>query len=291
MNNNTIFLYVALIILLFFFLLIALHLSIRLWIRRRKASIDNLKNSDPIPTATPLEHPLTSFKSRAKRSILIRFSIFRRVAVLLILSLLIVGVSFPYFDRLPQAIISILVGSAAIITGMAARPFIENFLSGIAITSSKKLNIGDTVLLNDQYGTIEDISATHTVIKLWDWRRYIIPNSMMINHEFINYSLYNRWLWACIEFYVSYDADIQRVKEIAETEARNSPFYNAVEPPSFWVMETNRDTIKCWLAAWASSPSEAWELKADIRTRLVTKLREEGVKTHVNFVEVANQPT
>ncbi len=288
MNNSTTF-YIVIIIFVSIILLISLQLYIRFWIRRRKASIDRLKETEPIPTSTPLDHPLTSFKTRAKRSVLIRFSIFRRVAMIVILSLLVFGISFPYIDRLPQAIISILVGSAAIITGMAARPFIENFLSGIAITSSRMLNIGDTILLNDHYGTIEDISSTHTVVKLWDWRRFVIPNSTMINHEFINYNLHDKWLWSYVEFFVSYDADIQKVKEIAIAEVKKSPHYNAIEPPSFWVMATSKDSIKCWLAAWSGSPSESWKLKADIRTRLVIRLRAEGVKTHVNFVEMTER--
>jgi small-conductance mechanosensitive channel len=176
-----------------------------------------------------------------------------------------------------------MVGSAAIITGMAAKPFIENFLSGIAITASRMLNIGDTIKLNDNYGTIEDISATHTVVKLWDWRRFVIPNSSMINHEFVNYTLHDKWLWAHVEFFVSYEADMELVKSIAEDSARQCKHAQDIEEPSFWIMETNEKSIKCWIAAWASSPMEAWELKAEIRTSLIMELSKAGINTHVNY--------
>lgn len=245
--------------------------------------IDQLQSADSVATSTPLDKPLLSFKTRAKRSVANRFSIFRRVATILVLLLLIITVSFPFIDQLPQTFLSILVGSAAIITGMAARPFIENFLSGIAITSSKMLNIGDTILLNNNYGTIEDISPTHTVVKIWDWRRFVIPNSKMINHEFINYSLYDSWQLAYVEFFVAYQTDMQRIKELAQEAAKKSRHYAAIEEPSFWIMETTKETIKCWVAAWAKSPLEAWELKADIRTELILQFNKEGIETHLNY--------
>lgn len=261
----------------------------RIALRKKKAVIDGLKASEAIPTSTPLNRPLKSFKTRAKESVTQRFSIFRKVAILLGISLVLIAATFPFVDRLPQAFISILVGSAAIITGMAAKPFIENFLSGIAITASKMLNIGDTIILKGNYGTIEDISPTHTVIKLWDWRRYVIPNTLMINQEFVSYTLQDRWLWAHIEFFISPDADLRVVKEIAESAARNSRHFKDIEEPSFWVMDAEKESIKCWLASWAASPAEAWELKAEMRTELILQLHQAGIKSHLNYYQVDHE--
>jgi len=281
--DNTTLLYIAIGSFILILLLIVVHLVFRVILKRKKASIEQIDHSESIPTATPLETPLMTFKSRAQRSVKMRFSIFRRVITIVVLILLVVIFSFPYVDQLPQAIISILVGSAAIITGMAARPFIENFLSGIAITASKMLNIGDTILMGEKYGTIEDISSTHTVIKLWDWRRFVIPNSTMINQEFVNYSLYDQFQWAYVEFFVSYEADIQQVRELAKKVAAESTYFRGIEEPSFWIMDTTKDAIRCWIAAWATSPPEAWEMKADIRTRLVVEFKESGIRTHLNY--------
>jgi len=253
----------------------------RPWIRRRRASIEELEHSEVTTTSTPLQRPLSVFKDRAKRSVNSRFSIYRRIAWILVLVLIFLGVSLPFLDQLPQALISILVGSAAVIIGIAARPFIENFLSGIAITSSKMLSIGDTILINDNYGTIEDISSTHTVIKLWDWRRFVIPNGTMINHEFINYSLYDEWQFAYVEFFVSYEADLEQVKALAIAAAQKSRHLHGGEKPFFWVMDMGKESIQCWIAAWADSPLSAWELKTDIRTELVLQFRKAGIRAHL----------
>ncbi|MDA3956335.1 mechanosensitive ion channel domain-containing protein [Oceanispirochaeta sp.] len=287
MNHVQIY-YFAIIVAAGIGLLVSIQVIHKRALKKRKAVIDRLKNSETIDTATPLDRPLRSFKNRAKAGVTNRFSIFRRVATFLAFITLLIAVSFPFIDQLPQAFISILVGSAAIITGMAAKPFIDNFLSGIAITASKMLNIGDTILINEQYGTIEDISSTHTIIKLWDWRRLVIPNSTMINMEFVNYTLNDKWQWAHVEFFVSYDSDLDLVKKIAQDAALSSDKRMGIEEPTFWIMETSRDSIKCWLATWATSPIDAWELKVEIRTSLVIGLKKAGIKTHINYHSVEN---
>lgn len=289
MDQKIIF-YISIIASAGIILLVSIQIIYKRALKKRKALIDNIKESEPINTSTPLKRPLKSFKNRAKAGVTNRFSIFRRVATFLALVTLLIAVSFPFVDQLPQAFISILVGSAAIITGMSAKPFIENFLSGVAITASKMLNIGDTIIINEHYGTIEDISATHTIVKLWDWRRFVIPNSTMINKEFVNFTLNDKWQWAHVEFFVSYDSDIEVVKQIAVDSARSSNKRIGLEEPAFWIMDTSKDSIKCWIAEWAASPIEAWELKADIRTSLVLGLKKAGIKTHINYHSMDIKP-
>ncbi len=278
--------YSSVFVLLFIFIQLFFKRALKL----RKARIDKLKNPSPISTSTPLEHPLNQFKSQAKRKVTARFSIFRKVTTSTLIALLFLGAAFPFVDKLPQAYISILVGAAAIITGMAAKPFIENFLAGIAITISKMVNIGDTILINGNYGTIEDISPTHTVVKLWNWKRYVIPNSEMINSDFLNYSLYDKWIWAHVEFTVAYGTDMSLVEKIAIEVTEQAPSYRGIEPPSFWVMKTEKTAVTCWIASWAASPSDAWSLEAEIRKGLINRLAASGIRTHVNFVEGAGVP-
>ena len=98
-------------------LLLALQLAFKRALRIRKERIDALKNTTPISTSTPLNHPNSTFKTQAKRKVTARFTIFRKVTVTTLLVLLLLGIAFPFVDKLPQAYISILVGAAAIITG------------------------------------------------------------------------------------------------------------------------------------------------------------------------------
>ncbi len=287
MEVNTL-LYVSITVGITMGIILFLQYSIKAFLRRRRKHIDKLENVAAIPTDSPLKRPLLSFKVRAEQSLKRRFTIFNRVAIVIVVITVSFFALFPFIDRLPQTLISIVAGSTAIIIGVAAKPFIENFLSGVVITFSKKLNIGDTITIDGHYGTIEDISSTHTVLKLWDWRRYIIPNSTMINNDFINYSLYDEWFWTHVVFYVAFDADLEVIKDIAIKAATTSEHFSNIEDPSFWVIDIQKDAIKCWLAAWASSPDRAWELRVDMRTYLIMEFRKRGIKTHLSHLEFNN---
>jgi small-conductance mechanosensitive channel len=263
---------------------IVIQVLIRTSLKKRTEQIEKMKET--VESRTPLKKSSRAFKKQAKEHLRERFSIFKRVAISISVIAVLLITSIPFMDRLPQAFISILVGSTAIITGMAAKPFIENFLSGIAITVSKMLKIGDTIIINDNYGTIEDISPTHTVVKIWNWRRYVIPNSAMINSDFVNLTLNDKWLWAHVEFFVSYESNIKEVREIALATVLGCEHYNDVEPPSFWVMKTEKDGVKCWVAAWATSPAGAWEIEAEIRTNLIINFQENNIQSHINYHKV-----
>jgi small-conductance mechanosensitive channel len=164
---------------------------------------------------------------------------------------------------------------------------IENAFAGLAIAFSRLINIGDTVLLGERYGTVEDISVTHTTIRLWDWRRCVIPNSKMLQSEVINYSLHDRFQWAYVEFWVNYDADLKKVAELAAEACKASAHFAPYEPPVFWVMDLAERGICCWIAAWADSPSSAWVLKCDMRATLVRAFAEHGICPHTYHVEAA----
>jgi small-conductance mechanosensitive channel len=97
-----------------------------------------------------------------------------------------------------------------VILGIASRPWIENIIAGLVLSYSKALNIGDTVLIQDHYGTIEDINFTYTILKIWDWRRFVIPNQVMLREDFVNYTLNEDFYWAKINLWVGHDADLVR---------------------------------------------------------------------------------
>ncbi|MEZ7197457.1 mechanosensitive ion channel family protein [Pseudodesulfovibrio karagichevae] len=219
-----------------------------------------------------------------------RFTIIRRALTLCVFAAWAVALTFPFIGKLPSTMLSILIAVTTAVVGIAARPLVENMISGIVISFSKQLRVGDTLMMDGQYGTVEDISITHTKIKTWDWKRYVIPNSRMLNKEFVNLTLNDSLLWAYLEFSVSYDADLEEVSDIATRVAGQSRHHNAQEPPQFWVMRMDKESVTCWVAAWADSPAEAWNLKSDIAVRLIREFRERGIPTHMNQVHLNGSP-
>jgi small-conductance mechanosensitive channel len=247
---------------------------------RRARRIEKLPRFEAIKTRLPEKIGGGQSRKQALQGLETRFSIFRRTLLSLILFLWGLALVFPFLGRVPGTLVSLSITAGAVIVGIAARPMVENFIAGFVLTFSKQFHTGDTILIDQQYGTIEDITPTHTVVKLWDWRRYIVPNSGMLSKEVFNFSTRDSYLWAKFEFYVAHDADLQLVESIAVQTASQHRLLVGNEQPQFWVMGMEKESIKCWLAMWTAAPADAWTINVEIRRDLTRKLNDAGIKPH-----------
>lgn len=242
--------------------------------------LKRLQTVSTVETDSPLDDGGDNFREQGLEGILTRFRALRRILYPLLGLLWAFLIGLPLLDKMPAALISFLFGTITVMVGIAARPFIENVLAGVVLAFTQPLRIGDTVLIDDKWGKVEDISLTYSIIQIWDWRRYVIPNSKLLQKDFINYSLIDTYQWAYVEFWVSYEADLDLVKKLATDSAAGSSAFVNYEEPSFWVMEMAKDGIRCWVAGWTDTPAEGWALTNDIRTTLSMSLHREGITCH-----------
>ena len=262
-----------------FLVLQVIRRSLRGFEERGTSFIDRLKFFEAVKSKAHIRSARKQ-KERAIKGYTQRFSIIRRMILIIYVIIWLMTLMTPFFGAVSATFISLFAAATAAVVGIAARPFLENLIAGVVITFSRQFRVGDTVLIDKDYGTVEDITITHTVIKLWDWKRLIIPNSQMLSKEMISYTTKDSYLWAYVEFWVDYDADILTVEEIALDAAQRSLHFAREGVPRFWIMEMAREGIKCWVAAWTKSPTDSWYIKIDIRTRLIQEFKKRGIKTH-----------
>ncbi|PLY03427.1 MAG: mechanosensitive ion channel protein MscS [Desulfuromonas sp.] len=255
--------------------------------KKRHVAIEDDDYLHAVPTSSPVDEPLQDVQDTRTKSFNFRFSIIRHATTMFIVLVIVFAVSVPFLDKIPATLFSLLVAASGFVVGMASRPFIENLIAGIVITFSRHLRIGDTVEVDGNYGTIEDITPIYTIIKGWDWRRYVIPNSDMLSKEFISLTLGDNYRWCYIEFWVAPDTELGKVKSVAIEVARECPHFARHEEPSFWVMGMGKEGIRCWLAAWADSPGDAWMLASEMRTGLAEKLRVLKISPHRYQVDLS----
>ena len=257
---------------------------VRLRLKRLEAKLErnlkNLENTTTLDTESPLEDQEASFREQGLESVHTRFRAVRRVLYPLMALSWLFLICFPLLDRLPAALLSFLFGTITVVIGIAGRPFIENVIAGVVLAFSQPLRIGDTVNIDGNWGKVEDIALTYSIVRIWDWRRYVIPNSQLLQKDFVNYSIVDSYQWGYVEFWVSYEADLERVKELAMEATASSGVFVDYEPPSFWVMEMAKEGIRCWTAGWTDSPADAWTLTHDVRTALSMALHKEGITCH-----------
>ncbi|MGE9291710.1 MAG: mechanosensitive ion channel domain-containing protein, partial [Puniceicoccales bacterium] len=142
--------------------------------RKRADRIQKIKRFEPLRTEVPRSNHTETARDQALESLGSRFSIIRRTLLSILVLVWLFMAAIPFLDGFSTRLISVFGAAGAVLLGIAARPFLENVIAGYVVTFSKQFRTGDTILLDKQYGTIEDITPTHTVIKLWDWRRYVV---------------------------------------------------------------------------------------------------------------------
>ena len=257
----------------------------------RKKHLKGRSTVEAVETESPHDDPTKFAQELGFESIETFTTATRRLLVPIVVLFVVGAVSLPFLERVPAALLSLLGAAIAVLIGIAARPIIENAIAGLVISSSRLVHIGDTIKVDDWYGTVEDITTTHTTIRLWDWRRYVLPNSQMLQTPFLNYTLVDQYQWGYVEFWVSYDADIDLVTKLAVQSPQESAHFADYEPARFWVMEMAKEGVRCWVAAWADSPSDAWLLTHDMRTKLIRSFREHGIDAHTyrhELIDTAN---
>ena len=260
--------------------------------RKRVAKVSNFDTIDaPESFSDSHESQLRIANSHIKR----RFSIIRRTVILLILCIASLVAAIPLLNVASAATFSIVAGIASVVIGIAARPFLENFISGIVISVSNRIHIGDTIYIDGELGTIEDITTTHTTIKVWNWQRYILPNSVMLNKAIRNCSHKDELLWTHIEFTAAYEQDINELEHDLISATKASQFSQDEGQIELWPMGLDAAGVKYWLAAWARGPEDAWYLRSDMRRFVIQSFQQRQARSHLhhiqNYEQISNTQT
>lgn len=262
--------------------IIGLYLAGNLSIlKKRNKRIRKAKKQEvfePITGETPEQIDDKEILNMGIESIRSRFSFIQKLFPFMLLILWVILLVIPYLSTLPAIYISLVVAIVSVVAGIAFRPFLENIVAGVIISFFQPFRVGDTVSIEGHYGVVERIDLAQCILRVWDWKRFVIPNSKMLTKEIQNLTMHDSLIWAHVPFYVEPGADLEKVEELAKEAARKSRFIMEKEEPVFWVTNLEKDAVQCWIAAWADNPPSAWELRCDIRKFLQKLLRENEIK-------------
>ena len=113
-------------------------------------------------------------------------------------------------------------GVIAIIVGFAAQQTFSNVISGVFIALFEPFKVGDWVTIKEEYGVVEDITLRHTIIRTWQEKRIILPNSKIGEEYITNYSIKNPRILGTLDIGISYDSDIDKARSIMMDEAKKN---------------------------------------------------------------------
>ncbi len=160
----------------------------------------------------------------------------------------------------PGQLISVLgIGTVAI--GFAFRDILQNFLAGILLLLSEPFRIGDQIVFGEFEGTIEDIQTRATMIRTYDNKRIVIPNSKLFTESVTVNTAYEKRRLE-YDFSIGYSDDIDLAKKIMLEQVMKSPALLNDPAPDAIVMDLGESAINIRLRWWVSPPNQAESLKA-----------------------------
>jgi small-conductance mechanosensitive channel len=234
--------------------LTALHIGADLYLRRFRLDVaDNLLARKHITQVRVLE---------------------RVVEVVIVL--LTIGFALLTFDSVRQFGVTLFAsaGVAGIIGGLAARPVLSNFFAGIQLAVAQPIRIDDSVTVENESGTIEEITFSYVVVKLWDLRRMVVPLSYFIEKPFQNWTRTGGELIGSVFFYVDHTAPVEAIRKKLADIVGQSTLWNG-KVLSLQVSDCKETTIELRALLSADNSSALWDLRCDVREKLIDYLQRE----------------
>jgi small conductance mechanosensitive channel len=208
-------------------------------------------------------------------------TIFRRIVIY---ACVLIGVMASIFTAFPGsmgAIASIFVaaGFASIVIGLAAQSSLSNIISGLIISVSQPFSIGDALMFRQEYCYVEDVRLMHTILRIWDNRRLVVPNSVLQNEVIVNYSMKDPSVLAPVYVQVSYESDLKKAMQIMVDAARRHPgCQKEGDLPKAAVMEFQDSGIQLRLLTKARDQSAAFDMIRDLMVDIKKEFDLQGIE-------------
>ncbi|OYW29677.1 MAG: mechanosensitive ion channel protein MscS [Caulobacter sp. 12-67-6] len=164
-------------------------------------------------------------------------------------------------------------GAASLILGLALQPLLTNLIAGIQIAITQPIRIDDAVIVEKEWGNIEEINATYVVVRLWDWRRMVLPLSYFIQTPFQNWTRESAALIGTVMLYVDHAAPIDALRAKLEEIAKASRLWDgnvvnlAVTDITAQVLE-----VRC-LVSGRNAPT-VFDLRCEVREKMMAFIAE-----------------
>jgi small-conductance mechanosensitive channel len=230
--------------------------------------------ADVLADAVFAKHRIDITDNLTGRRVRTQIAVLRRIFNIVVV-IIAVGVMLMTFPDIRQVGASVLAsaGLAGLVVGMAMKPTLSNLLAGFQIALTEPIRIEDVVIINGEYGWIEEILTTYVVVRTWDLRRLVVPLSYFIENTFQNWTRRTADLLAYVYIYCDYTTPVDELREEFRRVLESTPLWDRkvcvlqVSDASEYAMQLRA------LASAANSP-QAWDLRCLVREKLIQFLRE-----------------
>lgn len=181
-----------------------------------------------------------------------------------------IGLLLLSFDRVREFGTGLLTsaGILSIIIGFAAQRSLANLLAGVELAFTQPVRIDDAVVVENEWGWIEEINLTYVVIRLWDWRRLILPITYLIQNPFQNWTRNDSRLLGSVFIYTDYRMPMQELRKAFTNILDKEPLWDR-QTSAMQVTDANERTIQIRVLMSARNSGQAFDLRCIVREKLI----------------------
>jgi small-conductance mechanosensitive channel len=222
-----------------------------------------------LETAILAEFRIDAVDNLNARKIYTRVSVLRKMA-LAILGVVALACILMVFEPIRQVGASMLAsaGIAGVVLGFAAQRSLSTLVAGIQIAMTQPIRLDDVVIVEGEWGRIEEITLTYVVVRIWDLRRLVVPINYFIETPFQNWTRQSADLLGAVFIYVDYSVPLDQIRGEVDRILENNPRWDG-KVKAVQVTDATERTIEVRILASAPNAGTAFDLRCEVREKLI----------------------
>lgn len=207
------------------------------------------------------------------RKHLTQVRILQRAAATLVV-LLTAAMALMTISQVRQWGVSLLAagGAAGIFLGLALQPLLSNLMAGVQIATTQPIRLDDQVLVENEVGNIEEITATYVVVRLWDERRMVLPLTYFLQKPFQNWTRETAQMMGTVMLYLDYTTPVDALRAKLTEVLEASPLWDR-RVNALQVTDAKERTMEIRCLMSAGSSGQLFDLRCNVREALIAWLQ------------------
>ena len=221
-----------------------------------------------------IHYDITKTDNLKERKVRTQIHFIRKLLILIIV-LLTIGAVLLSFESLRKLGAGLLtgVGVGGIIIGFAAQKSLGNLLAGFQIALTQSIRIDDVLVVEGEWGRVEDITLTYVVLKIWDERRLILPITYFIEKPFQNWTRIGSAITGTVFIHMDYSLPLEPLRKEFIRLLENNPLWDG-RIKAMQVTDAKVHTMEIRALMSARNSSDAFDLRCNIREKLIAFIQE-----------------
>jgi small-conductance mechanosensitive channel len=202
-----------------------------------------------------------------------KINVIQQIVTVLIIFIAVAAILMS-FDKVRQLGVSLLAsaGVFGIIIGFAAQKSIATLLAGIQIAITQPIRVDDVVIVENEWGWIEEITLTYVVVKIWDLRRLVLPIDYFLNSPFQNWTRVSADILGTVFIYADYTVPFDELRAELKRVCEGSDLWDK-KVCGLQVTDATKETVQIRALVSAKDSPKAWDLRCLVRERLIDYLQ------------------